>query len=157
VCGYSPRLRLDLTVNILTNYAVNQSRITVFGGMQKRPNIHVDDMADAYLRLLEAPSDQVAGKTFNAGYENHTVTQLAEMIRSVVGISTEIVTTPSDDNRSYHISSEKIRRELGFVPKRTIEDAVRGLVDGFRAGKIPNPMTDIRYYNIKTMQALQLK
>jgi nucleoside-diphosphate-sugar epimerase len=80
VCGYSPRLRLDLTVNILTNYAVNQRRITVFGGMQKRPNIHVDDMADAYLRLLEAPSNLVAGKTFNAGYENHTVTQLAEMI-----------------------------------------------------------------------------
>jgi dTDP-D-glucose 4,6-dehydratase len=67
------------------------------------------------------------------------------------------VTTPTDDNRSYHISSEKIRRELGFVPKRTIEDAVRGLVDGFRTGKIPDPMTDIRYYNIKTMQALQLK
>jgi nucleoside-diphosphate-sugar epimerase len=157
VCGYSPRLRLDLTVNILTNYAVNQNRITVFGGTQKRPNIHVDDMAQVYLCLLEAPTDQVAGKTFNAGYENHTITQLAEMIRSVVGRSTEIVTTPSDDNRSYHISSEKIRRELGFVPKSTIEDAVRGLVEGFRAGRIPNPMTDIRYHNIKTMQALQLK
>ena len=83
--------------------------------------------------------------------------QLAEMIRSVIGRSTEIVQTPSDDNRSYHISSEKIRRELGFVPAHTIEDAVRGLVDGFDAGKIPNPMTDIRYYNIKTMQALHLK
>ena len=157
VCGYSPRLRLHLTVNILTNYAVNQNRITVFGGTQKRPNIHVDDMAQVYLRLLDAPTDQVAGKTFNAGYENHTITQLAEMIRSVVGRSTEIVTTPSDDNRSYHISSEKIRRELGFVPKSTIEDAVRGLVEGFREGRIPNPMTDIRYHNIKTMQARQLK
>ena len=157
VCGYSPRLRLDLTVNILTNYAVNARRITVFGGNQKRPNIHIDDMAAVYLRLLEAPSDQIAGKIFNAGYQNHTVTELAETIRSVVGGSTEIVTTPSDDNRSYHISSEKIRRELGFVPTHTIEDAVRGLVDGFEAGRIPNPMTDIRYYNIKTMQALQLK
>ena len=157
VCGYSPRLRLDLTVNILTNYAVNARRITVFGGNQKRPNIHIDDMAAVYLRLLEAPSDQIAGKVFNAGYQNHTVTELAETIRSVVGRSTEIVTTPSDDNRSYHISSEKIRRELGFVPTHTIEDAVRGLVDGFEAGRIPNPMTDIRYYNIKTMQALHLK
>jgi len=73
-----------------------------------------------------------------------------------VGRSTEIVTTPSDDNRSYHISSDKIRRELGFVPSHTIEDAVRGLVGHFEAGRIPNPMTDIRYYNIKTMQALQL-
>ncbi len=157
VCGYSPRLRLDLTVNILTNYAVNNRRITVFGGNQKRPNIHIDDMAGVYLRLLEAPAHQIAGKTFNVGYQNHTVMELAETIRSVVGRSTEIVTTPSDDNRSYHISSEKIRRELGFEPAHTIEDAVRGLVDGFQAGKIPNPMTDIRYYNIKTMQALQLK
>jgi nucleoside-diphosphate-sugar epimerase len=157
VCGYSPRLRLDLTVNILTNYAVNARRITVFGGAQKRPNIHIADMADVYLRVLEAPAAQIAGKTFNAGYENHTVTQLAETIRSVVGRTTEIVTTPSDDNRSYHISSEKIRRELGFVPGHTIEDAVRGLVDNFEAGRIPNPMTDIRYYNIKTMQAIELK
>ena len=157
VCGYSPRLRLDLTVNILTNYAVNSGRITVFGGEQKRPNIHIDDMAEVYLRLLEAPDGQIEGKVFNAGYENHTVLQLAEMIRGVVGRSTEIVRTPSDDNRSYHISSEKIRRELGFVPTRTIEDAARGLVDGFRAGKIPDPMTDMRYYNIKTMQALRLK
>jgi len=156
VCGYSPRLRLDLTVNILTNYAVNARRIQVFGGAQKRPNIHIEDMADVYARLLDAPSGEIAGKTFNAGYENHTVTQLAEMIRSVVGRSTEIVTTPSDDNRSYHISSDKIRRELGFVPSHTIEDAVRGLVGNFAAGRIPNPMTDIRYYNIKTMQALQL-
>jgi nucleoside-diphosphate-sugar epimerase len=157
VCGYSPRLRLDLTVNILTNYAVNSGRITVFGGGQKRPNIHIDDMAAVYLRLLEATDDQVSGRIFNAGYQNHTVLELAEMIRSVVGRSTEIVTTPSDDNRSYHISSEKIRRELGFVPTHTIEDAARGLLDGFRAGKIPEPMTDIRYYNIKTMQAIHLK
>jgi nucleoside-diphosphate-sugar epimerase len=82
--------------------------------------------------------------------------ELAEMIRSVVGRATEIVTTPSDDNRSYHISSEKIRRELGFVPTHTIEDAARSLVDGFMAGRIPDPMTDIRYYNIKTMQTVHL-
>jgi len=157
VCGYSPRLRLDLTVNILTNYAVNNHRITVFGGNQKRPNIQIDDMAAVYFCLLEAPAHQVAGKIFNAGYQNYTVLELAEMIRSVVGRSTELVTTPSDDNRSYHISSEKIRRELGFEPAHTIEDAVHGLLDGFRAGRIPNPMTDIRYYNIKTMQPLQLK
>jgi nucleoside-diphosphate-sugar epimerase len=157
VCGYSPRLRLDLTVNILTNYAVNSGRITVFGGRQQRPNIHIDDMAAVYLRLLEATDEQIRGRIFNAGYQNNTVLELAEMIRSVVGRSTEIVTTPSDDNRSYHISSEKIRRELGFVPTHTIEDAARGLLDGFRAGKIPEPMTDIRYYNIKTMQAIHLK
>jgi nucleoside-diphosphate-sugar epimerase len=157
VCGYSPRLRLDLTVNILTNYAVNSGRITVFGGGQKRPNIHIDDMAAVYLRVLEAEDEQISGRIFNAGYQNHTVLELAERIRSVVGTATEIVTTPSDDNRSYHISSDKIRRELGFVPTHTIEDAARGLVDGFRAGRIPDPMTDIRYYNIKTMQSIHLK
>ena len=75
----------------------------------------------------------------------------------VVGQEVEIVTTPTDDNRSYHVSSEKIKRELGFVPQHTIEDAVRDLVAAFQAGKIPNPMTDIRYYNIKMMQALSLK
>ncbi|HVZ23092.1 MAG TPA: SDR family oxidoreductase [Vicinamibacterales bacterium] len=157
VCGYSPRLRLDLTVNILTNYAVNSGKITVFGGAQKRPNIHIADMVACYLRLLDAADAQISGRIFNAGYENHTVMDIATMVRNVVGASTEIVTTPSDDNRSYHISSEKIRRELGFVPTHTIEDAARGLVDGFKAGLIPNPMTDIRYYNIKTMQAVHLK
>jgi nucleoside-diphosphate-sugar epimerase len=157
VCGYSPRLRLDLTVNILTNYAFNNGRITVFGGEQRRPNIHIGDMAAVYLRLLEAPATLIAGRTFNAGYQNHTVRELAEIVRSVVGGATEIVTTPSDDNRSYHISSERIRRELGFVPAHDIKDAVRGLVDGFQAGRIPDPMHNIRYYNIKTMQAVQLK
>jgi nucleoside-diphosphate-sugar epimerase len=157
VCGYSPRLRLDLTVNILTNYAVNSGRITVFGGAQQRPNIHIDDMVAAYLRVLEVEDAKISGRIFNAGYENHTVREIAEMVRNVVGASTEIVTTPSDDNRSYRISSDKIRRELGFVPTHTLEDAARGLLNGFKAGKIPNPMTDIRYYNIKTMQAVHLK
>lgn len=157
VCGYSPRLRLDLTVNILTNLAINNGRITVFGGGQKRPNIHIDDMADVYLRSLAAPDAQIAGRVWNAGYENFTVSEIAEMVRTVVGKNTEIVTTPTDDNRSYHISSEKIRRELGFTPAHSIEEAARGLADEFRAGHIPNSMTDIRYYNIKTMQALHLK
>jgi nucleoside-diphosphate-sugar epimerase len=114
-------------------------------------------MAAVYLRLLEAPAALIAGRTFNAGYQNHTVRELAEIVRSVVGGATEIVTTPSDDNRSYHISSERIRRELGFVPAHDIKDAVRGLVDGFQAGRIPDPMHNIRYYNIKMMQAVQLK
>ncbi len=158
VCGYSPRLRLDLTVNILTNLAVNTSRITVFGGQQKRPNIAIEDMTDLYVQLLESPAEMVAGKIYNAGYENYRVSEIAEKVRKVVGKeSVEIVTTSTDDNRSYHISSEKIRRELGFEPKHTIEDAVKDLCDAFKAGKIPNPIDDIRYYNIKTMQHLQVK
>jgi len=163
ICGYSPRQRLDLTVNILTNHAVNLGRITVFGGAQMRPNIHIDDMVDLYLMLLEVRDEMIAGKTYNAGYQNHTITEIAEIVQNVVRQKVpgreqlEIVTTPSDDVRSYFISSEKIKRELGFVPRRCIEDAVRDLAAAFQSGKIPNPMTDKRYYNIKTMQDLQLK
>lgn len=157
VCGYSPRLRLDLTVNILTNHAINNGKITVFGGEQKRPNIHIEDMTDLYVQSLKWPDEAIDGKIFNAGYENHTVTEIAEMVRNVVGEKVEIVTTPTNDNRSYHISSEKIKRELGFVPKHTIEDAVKDLADAFQTNLVPNSMTDIRYYNIKMMQAIDLK
>ncbi|MBI4505447.1 MAG: NAD-dependent epimerase/dehydratase [Chloroflexi bacterium] len=163
VCGYSPRQRLDLTVNILTSHAVNVGRITVFGGAQMRPNIHIDDVTDLYVMLLEAPDERIAGRIFNAGYQNRTVADLAETVREVVRREMpgreqiEVVTTPSDDRRSYHISSEKIQRELGFVPRRAVEDAVRGLVVAFRAGRLPDALSDIRYYNIKTMQAVQLQ
>jgi nucleoside-diphosphate-sugar epimerase len=158
VCGYSPRLRLDLTVNILTNHAINRGTITVFGGEQKRPNIHIDDVTDLYVDLLTRPDGEIAGKTWNAGYENHRVSEIAEMVRQVVGPErVKVVTSPTDDLRSYHISSEKIRRDLGFVAKRTLQDAIRDLTGAFRAGKIPNPMDDIRYYNVKTMQAVKLK
>jgi nucleoside-diphosphate-sugar epimerase len=157
VCGYSPRLRLDLTVNILTNHAVNNKKITVFGGQQMRPNIHIEDAADLYIKALEWPDESIDGKVFNAGYENHRVIEIAEIVRDVVGEDVEIVTTPTDDSRSYHISSDKIKRELDFVPKRTVRDAVRDLVAAFRAGKIPNPMSDIRYYNVKAMEALRLR
>ena len=162
VCGYSPRQRLDLTVNILTNHAVNAGRITVFGGQQMRPNIHIDDVVDLYQMLLEVPDKSIAGEIFNAGYENRTVSSIAESIRDVVADEMpergrlEITTTPTDDHRSYHISSEKIKRELGFVPKRTIEDGVCDLVTAFQAGKLPYAMTDIRYYNIKQMQSINL-
>jgi len=153
VCGYSPRLRLDLTVNILTNHAVNKGRITVFGGEQRRPNIHIEDITDLYVQLLDQPNEKIAGKIWNAGYQNHKVKEIAEIVRDVIGKnSVEIVTTPTDDHRSYHISSEKITRELGFEPKHTIEDAVRDLKAAFSAGSIPNSMNDTRYYNIKMMQ-----
>ncbi|GAG91251.1 unnamed protein product, partial [marine sediment metagenome] len=158
VCGYSPRLRLDLTVNLLTNLAINTAQITVFGGQQKRPNIHIEDITDLYIQLLEFPSSAIAGKVFNAGYQNYKVLELAEIVRSVVGKEhVEIITTSTDDHRSYHISSEKIKRELGFEPKHTIEEAVKNLCDAFEAGKIRDSMNDIRYYNIKTMRAKHLK
>ena len=159
VCGYSPRLRLDLTVNILTSLAVNQRRITIFGGTQKRPNIHIEDITDLYVELLSTPAEMIAGKIFNAAYQNHTVAQLGEIVRTIVEqempelAPITVETSPSNDLRSYHVSSDKIKRELGWTPERTIEDAVRDLCAAFRAGKVPNPKDDIRYYNVKTIQA----
>ncbi len=156
VCGYSPRLRLDLTVNILTNHAINNGKITVFGGKQRRPNINIEDMTDLYIRCLDYADELIDGKVFNAGYENHEVGELARIVRDVVGEGVEIVTTPTDDHRSYHVSSAAIGRELGFVPSHTIEDAVRGLRTAFDSGLVPNPMADDGYYNVKRMQAVEL-
>ena len=157
VCGWSPRMRLDLTVNILTNHAVNNRQIKVFGGEQKRPNIHIDDVTDLYLKALEWPDERINGKVYNAGYENHRVIEIAEMVRDTIGNDVEVAVTPTDDHRSYHISSEKINKELGFVPRHNIEDAVTDLLGAFQAGKIPDPMSGIHYYNIRMMQALNLK
>jgi nucleoside-diphosphate-sugar epimerase len=157
VCGYAPRLRLDLTVNILTNHAINNRKITVFGGQQMRPNIHIADMCDLYLKSLRYEDEAIDGKIFNAGYENHRVLEIANIVQGVVGQDVEIVTSPTNDNRSYHISSEKIKRELGFVATHTLNDAVTDLLNAFKANKIPNSMTDDRYYNIKRMQDLKLK
>jgi nucleoside-diphosphate-sugar epimerase len=163
VCGYSPRMRLDLTVNILTNLAVHKGVVTVFGGSQKRPNIHVDDIAELYVMLLELPAEAIAGEIFNAGYENFTVSQIAEMVRKVVEqefpekTPVRVEITPSNDLRSYHVSSKKIAAKLGFVPKRSVEDAVRDLCRAFKAGKLPNSLAHDRYFNVKTVKKIGLK
>lgn len=157
VCGWSPRLRLDLTVNILTLSALTKKKITVFGGAQKRPNIHIEDMADLYVQLISEPSERVGGKIFNAGVDNLKISQIAEMVKEVVeGYGAgpiAIETTPTNDMRSYHVSSEKIGRELGWRPKFGVENAIRDLCQAFFDGKIPNP-DDPRYYNIRVMQNL---
>lgn len=163
VCGYSPRMRLDLSVNILTNLAVNKGQITVFGGSQKRPNIHVEDIAELYAQLLEIPSDLIAGEIFNAAYQNHTVSELAEMVKKIVEqempekAPIEIITTTSNDLRSYHVSSRKIKEKLGYVPKRSVEDAIRGLCQAFKSGKLPNSMTDESYVNVKVVRKRGIK
>lgn len=162
VYGYSPRQRLDLTVNILTNHAFNLNRITVYGGTQMRPNIHIEDITDLYCMLLELPDDKIAGKIYNAGYQNRTVADLANIVRDVVVEEVpgrpepEVITVPSDDPRSYRISSEKIKKEIGFMPIHTIEEGVHDLIEAFKAGKLRRSMDDIRYYNIKTMKAVNL-
>jgi nucleoside-diphosphate-sugar epimerase len=156
VCGYSPRQRLDVVVNILTNLAFHRGEITVFGGEQLRPNIHIADMVESYIVVLNAPNETVAGQIYNAGYENQPVRELAETVRSVVGEHVKLVTTPTDDNRSYHISSEKIREELGFKANHTIRDAVAGLVQAFESGKLPDSLDNEVYFNIRRMQSLKI-
>jgi len=157
VCGYSPRQRLDLTVNILTNLAYHKGEITVFGGEQRRPNIHIEDMIRAYLHILKQPDEKISGEVFNVGYENHQVKELAEMVKNAVGAHVKLVTTPIKDNRSYHISSQKIKDRLDFLPRYTIKNAIEDLIEAFAQGKVPDALTNDRYYNIRRMQALKLK
>jgi len=161
LCGYAPRQRLDLSVNILTNHAINAGKITVFGGSQKRPNLHVQDMCDLYKLLLEVPDEKIAGQTFNAGVQNLSIMEIAQIAKRVVQEEfpekgdIPIVTTPTNDIRSYHVNSDKIRRVLGFVPKRSIEDAVRDLCKAFKAGKLPKSMDDTFYFNVRRLKELK--
>lgn len=157
VCGYSPRLRLDVSVNILTNHAVNNRVIRVFGGKQVRPNIHIDDMTDLYVQSLSLPSKSIDGKVYNAGYYNQTIDEIAETVRGVVGSDVTIRVEPTNDHRSYRINSDLIARELGFAARRDVGTAVRDLCGAFDRGLIPNSMDDPRYFNIKTMQLVGLK
>jgi nucleoside-diphosphate-sugar epimerase len=161
LCGYAPRQRLDLSVNILTNHAINAGKITVFGGSQKRPNLHIQDMVDLYKLLLEVPDEKIAGQTFNAGFQNLSIMEIAQIVKRVVQQEfpekgdIPIVTTPTDDIRSYHVNSDKITRVLGFKPKRNIEDAVRDLCKAFKSGKLPNSMQDTFYFNVRRLKELK--
>jgi nucleoside-diphosphate-sugar epimerase len=152
VCGYAPRLRLDLVVNILTNQAVHRGRITVLGGGQMRPNIHIGDMVAAYLQLLREPDARIDGQIFNVGGENHTVMELAEMVRATIDPALPIEVRPSDDLRSYRTSSQKIKRALGWQPRLSVVDAVRDLKRAFDQRLVDRPLDNPLYFNIKRMQ-----
>ena len=157
VCGYSPRQRLDVVVNILTNLAFHNRKISIFGGSQLRPNIHIKDMVNAYLCILNAPKELVAGEIFNAGYENHSVEELGQFVVDVIGDDVEVIKTPTDDNRSYHVSSKKIQDVLSFEPQFTIKDAIEGLMEAFQEGKFKDPLNNEMYFNIKRMQSVNLR
>jgi nucleoside-diphosphate-sugar epimerase len=157
VCGYSPRQRLDLVVNILTNLAYHNRTITIFGGNQLRPNIHIQDMIRAYELFINAEDKKVNGKIFNIGFENKTVKQLAEEVKKIIGSDVSIKTLPTNDNRSYHISSKRIQDELGFVTKFSILNAIEELKDAFERKLLSNCLTNENYFNIKKMQSINLK
>jgi nucleoside-diphosphate-sugar epimerase len=160
VCGYAPRQRLDLSVNILTNHAITNGKIRVFGGSQLRPNLHVQDYCDLCMLLLEAPKEKVQNEIFNCGYQNMSIMHIAELVKKVIEEvfpekgPIEIATEPTDDIRSYHINSDKIKNALDFEPKHTIEEAIRDLAEAFKAGKLPNSMEDDQYYNVRTLKKL---
>jgi len=157
ICGYSERQRLDLAVNILTNLAYSTGKIIVHGGAQMRPNLHIEDMVDCYLCMLKAPYLVIQRETFNVGQRNYTIMELAVIVAGVVQEEfpflgpIQIERTATVDARSYQVNSDKIKRVLDFEPKRTIEDAIRDLCDAFKAGKLPDSMTDDRYVNVARM------
>ena len=144
VCGLSPRMRLDVAVNMLTMQSLSKGKITVFGGNQARPNIHMDDITDVYLHFLDHP--QFTG-IYNAGFENITILDIANLVTKYIPV--EVVVTASDDPRSYRVNSDDKLLATGFKPKKTVDDAVREIIEKFKAGELKD---EDRYYNLKWMQ-----
>lgn len=155
VCGYAPRMRFDLTVNIITAHAVLKRVITVFGGKQRRPNLHMKDMVACYKLLLTAPAEKIQGQVFNVGRQNLAVSAIAEIVQDVVeqemGYRASIDTTESTDTRSYHVNSDKILSVLGFAPKYSVEDAVRDLCIRFQQGMWKDALINPVFTNVKQL------
>lgn len=143
VCGLSPRMRLDVSVNMLTMQALSRGKITVFGGAQTRPNIHIDDITDLYLMLLDRPDIQ---GIYNAGFENLSIMTIAEMVCRHVPATISV--TPSNDPRSYNVNSDKLLA-TGFVPKKSVDHAIREIMEAYHAGKLAD---EEHFYNLKWMQ-----
>ena len=162
VCGYSKRCRLDLSVNILTNLAIRNKKITVFGGEQRRPNLNIKDMCRLYELLLTVEDDLIQKEIFNVGYQNNTIMNLAKIVKQRVEKNMDyknilIEVSESNDMRSYHINSDRVFDKIGFKPIFTIEDAVDSICDAYNSGDLKNTLEDEKYSNVKTMQKLNVK
>ena len=163
VCGYAPRQRLDLTVNILTNFAINKNEIKVFGGEQLRPNLHIKDYCDVVEALITAANSKIENQIFNVGYQNMSINEIANLVKEVVSKeypnkeNIKIIKTSSSDNRSYHINSDKIKKILGFCAKRTITMAIKDLCDAFKQNKITNSFEDDFYFNVNRLKKIKAK
>jgi nucleoside-diphosphate-sugar epimerase len=157
VCGYARRQRLDLVVNILTNHAFYNREIKVFGGDQLRPNVHIDDMVNSYLSVLKSDSKKINGEIFNVGFKNQSVNELAADVKEIIGDDVKIINTKSDDNRSYHVSSEKIKQVLGFETKYTVKNAVSDLKIAFEKNILTNTFDNELFFNIKRMNNINLQ
>ncbi|MDB4087628.1 SDR family oxidoreductase [Amylibacter sp.] len=147
VCGMSHRMRLDVAVNLLTMQALEKGKITVFGGRQARPNIHIEDITDVYLHFIDYPMHT---GVFNAGFENITILDIANLITKHIPV--EIDVTESNDPRSYRINSEKLLA-TGFKPKKTVEHAVQEIIKSYRSGVLKD---EDQFYNLKWMQKTEV-
>ncbi len=156
VCGYSTRQRLDVVVNILTNLAYHNRKITVFGGDQLRPNLHINDMIESYYLVLNAKKNLISNQIFNVGFENKKVIELANIVKEIIGNDVILEKKETDDNRSYHISSRKITEILNFKTQFTVEDAVIDLKKAFNEKQLVNTLENEMYFNIKRMNSYKL-
>jgi len=163
VCGHAPRQRLDLSVNILTNFAVNKGIIKVFGGNQLRPNLHIMDYCDAVDTLIKSHSNKIKNQIFNVGYQNLSIIEIAELVKKVVQREfpkkekIEILKQPSNDNRSYHINSDKIKKILNYSPKRSIENAIKDLCEAFKKNLLKSSFEKDIYFNVDRLKNIQAK
>lgn len=146
VCGYSPRMRLDVSVNMLTMQALSNKKITVFGGKQVRPNVHIKDIVGIFQHFME--KREAATGIFNAGFENISILDIANMV--VEKVPAEIIVTESNDPRSYRLNADKLRA-TGFTPSYGVQDGIDDVIKAFNTGTLAN---EERYYNIKTMKTL---
>jgi nucleoside-diphosphate-sugar epimerase len=144
VCGYSPRMRLDVSVNLLTMHALSKGKITVFGGSQIRPNIHMDDITDLYIHFINHP--EFTG-IYNAGFENISILSIAKMVTKHLPVEIEV--TESSDPRSYRINSDKVL-STGFKPKKGVEEAIVEIIKKYNSGALKD---EEQFHNLKWMQS----
>lgn len=158
LCGYAPRLRLDLSVNTLTINALLTNKIKIFGGEQMRPALNMKDMVRFYELMLDAPKEKINKQAFNVADKNMTIRQIAELVKKVINdpaITFEV--TPSDDKRSYHVNTDKMKKVLGFEIKYGIDEAIQSLIKANKDGLIIDGLNNPLYYNLKRMKEVQLK
>jgi nucleoside-diphosphate-sugar epimerase len=155
VCGPSPRQRFDVVVNAMTINALERATITVNGGGQLRPNLHIYDMVRAYIKLLESPSEKINGETFNIGTQNISLMAIARLVQETIPGFVSIQTNPTNDPRSYHVNSTKIEKAIGFRPEFSVKQAIEDICESKRLGRYHAPLTNPQYYNILRMKELE--
>jgi len=157
LCGYAPRLRLDLSLNLLTMQALENKRITVFGGDQLRPTLNIEDMVRGYQLMLSAPSEKIRGQAFNMAYENISVREMARLIKETLGDEGVVIEeTSTNDLRSYHVNSNKIRDQLGFTPRHSLKDGIASVAKAYSIGLIKDGLNNPLYHNVKRMKQINL-